>query len=91
MDVYRELFVRLLQVNVRFVVIGVGGANYYAVHGQEIFLTEDRDLLLPHDPENTLACWNIVESEGFELWSMNEPLGAPLDLWLAEKVARGPR
>ncbi len=86
MDIYSKLFSSLLQANVRFVVIGVGGANYYTLHGQELFLTEDRDLLLPQDPESTLKCWNAAESEGFELWSMNEPLGAPLDLWLAERV-----
>ncbi len=86
MDPYARLFDALLRADGRFVVIGVGGANYYLLPGQSAFLTEDRDLLLPPDPTNTLTCWQVARASGFELWSLNEPLGAPLDLWLAEKV-----
>jgi hypothetical protein len=82
----QRLFERLLKADVRFVVIGVGGANYYALPRQQIFLTEDKDLLLPLDPANTLACWQAAESVGFKLWLHNEPLGRPMDLWLAERI-----
>jgi len=61
-DAYVQLVDALLRAGVRFVLIGVGGVNYYLLPRQPAFVTEDRD------------------------WSFNEPLGAPLDLWLAERV-----
>lgn len=71
---------------VRFVVIGVGGANYYALDGSSVFLTEDRDLFLPPDPENLVQCWAGCEAAGLELWSGDEPLDKPRDRWLADRV-----
>ena len=35
---------------VRYLVIGVWGANYYAPSGSAMFTTLDRDLFLPSDP-----------------------------------------
>src|SRR5713226_9022436 len=66
--------------------IGVWGANYYAQHGGHVFATDDRDFFFPPDPENLLTAWIVSRELGFELWSGNEPLGAPLDLWLAKRV-----
>jgi hypothetical protein len=43
---------------VRFVVIGVSGANYYATSASTLFVTADRDLFLPPDPGNALAAWS---------------------------------
>ncbi len=86
MDGYVQLVDALLRADVRFVLIGVGGVNYYMLPRQPAFVTEDRDLLLPLDPANTLRCWQTAESLGFALWTFSEPLGAPLDLWLAERV-----
>ena len=40
---------------VRFVLIGVAGANYYATNAAAVFLTEDRDFFLPPDPENLIG------------------------------------
>ena len=40
---------------VRYVTIGVWGANYYALSGSTVFHTEDRDLFLPLEPENLWA------------------------------------
>jgi len=37
----------LLAAGVRFVVIGVSGANFYA--GSNLFMTGDQDLVLPRD------------------------------------------
>lgn len=86
MSLYTRLFEVLLRDGARFVHIGVGGANYYMLPRLDLFLTADRDLLLPLDSANTLLCWKAAEEVGFELWNLNEPLGAPLDLWLAERV-----
>ena len=83
-------FVRLLRQfeerGVRYVVIGVAGANYYARSGAETFTTQDRDFFLPPDPQNLLNAWIASRELGYELWTGKEPLGEPLDLWLAERV-----
>jgi hypothetical protein len=62
---------RALQArHVRFVLIGVSGANY----------------VLPLDPQNLVAAWAACDDAGMELWSTDEPLDRPRDLWLAQQV-----
>jgi hypothetical protein len=77
---------RLLAAEVRFVVIGVSGANYYARSGGSLFATQDRDLFLPPDAENLLTCWRVLLAQQWNLWAQHEPLGEPIDLDLAKKV-----
>lgn len=85
-----DLFVRLLHelnvVSVRYVVIGVAGANYYAARSLATFVTKDRDLFLPPDAENELNVWSACERAGLQLWTGDEPLGQPRDRWLAERI-----
>jgi hypothetical protein len=76
----------LLDADVRFVVIGVGGANFYATRGSQAFFTRDRDLFLPPDAGNELRAWSACENHGLELWCGDEPLGQPRDQWLAERI-----
>lgn len=83
---YAKILARLYSEGVLFVVIGVGGANYYSGSGQTLFATQDSDIFLPLDPANLLRVWTILEEEGWELWSGAEPLDRPRDLWLAERV-----
>jgi hypothetical protein len=71
---------------VRFVLIGVAGANYYARSAASLFTTQDRDLFLPPDATNTLAAWAECRGLGLALESAGEPLGEPLDRELAERV-----
>jgi hypothetical protein len=71
---------------VRYVVIGVWGANYYT--RRSMFMTEDQDLFLPPDPDNLLAAWRVATAIGLELWCGDEPLDSPLDERLAQEVAR---
>jgi len=71
---------------VRFVVMGVSGANYWAFHGGQVFTTKDRDLFLPPDPDNELRAWAACERMGLDLWLGDEPLGEPKDLFLAERI-----
>ena len=66
--------------------IGVWAANYYAQHGGHVFATDDRDFFFPADPPNLLRGWTASRESGYELWSGQEPLGEPLDFWLAERV-----
>jgi hypothetical protein len=79
--------VRELQArSVRYVLTGVGGANHYAHDGSAVFVTDDHDLFLPLEPDNLVNCWAGCEAAGLELWSGDEPLDSPRDVWLAERV-----
>ena len=71
---------------VRYVVIGVWGANHYAPDPGTVFTTEDRDLFLPPDPDNLLACWSACVDAHLELWSERDPIGQPRDRLLADRV-----
>jgi len=66
--------------------MGVGGANFYARDPATVFLTEDRDLFLPLDPDNLVRCWAACEAAGLDLWIADEPLDIPRDRWLAERI-----
>ena len=86
MDAFARLVRSLERAGVRFVLIGLAGANYYARSGATLFVTEDRDLLLPLDPDNALAAWGVCEAMGLELGCGREPLDRPRDRFLAERV-----
>lgn len=86
MDPFLTVATTLAAHGVRFVVIGVWGANYYAQSGSTVFTTEDRDLFLPLDADNLVACWRACEAARLELWSGSEPLDSPRDAWLADRV-----
>lgn len=73
---------------VRYVLIGVSGANLYAPAGQAIFTTEDIDLFLPPDPENLVQAWAACADARMDLSSGAEPLSEPRDRWLADQVVR---
>lgn len=72
--------------NVRFVLIGVWGANFYATTGGTVFTTEDHDLFLPLDADNVLRAWQTCEAVGLTLWCGNEPLDIPRDRFLADAI-----
>lgn len=76
----------LEKAHVRYVLIGVAGANLWARSGATIFSTLDYDLLLPLDAANELRAWHTCRAMGLELSCGDEPLGAPLDSLLAEQV-----
>lgn len=78
----------IAQRSVRYVLIGVSGANLYGPRGQAIFTTEDFDLLVPSDPGNLEQAWAACEDAHLELWLMEEPLDRPRDRWLAEQVVK---
>lgn len=71
---------------VRYVLIGVSGANLYAPGGQGAFVTRDYDFLLPLDPDNLVTAWAACEAVGLSLWLGDEPLDRPRDRWLAERM-----
>jgi len=72
--------------SVRYLLIGVSGANLYAPAGQAVFITKDFDLFLPPDPDTLVHAWTASERAALELWIGDEPLETPRDRWLAERV-----
>jgi hypothetical protein len=86
LEPFPHLIRALLTADVRFVLIGVAGANYFAETAGVVFTTQDRDLFLPADPRNELRAWKVCRAEGLELWCGDEPLGEPLDSFLARGV-----
>jgi hypothetical protein len=85
-DPFLDLVQALQERSVRFVVIGVWGANYYSPGGAASFFTRDRDLFLPADPANLLQAWRACEDLQFMLWTGDEPLDSPRDDDLARRV-----
>ena len=81
---FSEVAAALVADRVRFVVIGVWGANYYA--GGALFVTKDQDLFLPPEPSNLLRAWDCCAGLGLSLDANEEPLDQPRDLSLATAV-----
>lgn len=76
----------LHEAAVRYVTIGVGGANLWARSGHTIFTTRDYGLFLPSDPENAIRAWHAAEACGLDLFCGDEPLDRPRDLVLAGRI-----
>jgi predicted nucleotidyltransferase len=81
---FGEIVRALDEHRVRFVVIGVWGANYYATG--TTFVTRDQDLFLPLDATNLLRAWQACERAGLRLNAGDEELDHPRDLALANAV-----
>ena len=86
MDPFPSLAGALSAAGVRYLVIGVWGANYYAPSGNAMYMTLDRDLFLPADPGNLLEAWRVCDTNGFRLFVGSEPLDRPHDGALARTV-----
>ena len=86
MDEFAALVRVLLERDVRFVVIGVWGANFFATAAGAVFTTQDRDLFLPPDPENLMRAWDACDAAGLALWSGDEPLDVSHDRLIADAV-----
>lgn len=76
----------LNQAGVRYVVIGVAGANYWARSGHTLFTTKDFDIFLPADIGNVASAWQAAEACGLDLFCGDEPLDRPRDSFLAERI-----
>ena len=87
MDPFVRLVEALNKDAVRFVIIGVAGANHYARSGATLFTTKDYDLFLPPDSANALRAWSACEALGLKLFCGNEPLDRPRDDFLARAIA----
>jgi hypothetical protein len=80
------LAAELAERGVRYLLIGVSGANLYGPDGQAIFTTEDFDLFVPPDADNLVRAWAACEKAALDLWLGDEPLDHPRDRWLAERM-----
>jgi len=83
---FARLGATLNEAGVRFVTIGVAGANLWARSGHTIFTTRDYDLFFPPDPENALRAWQAADAAGLKLFCGDEPLDRPRDPFLAERI-----
>jgi|GEM_PF-1848573 len=82
-----RLFGALASARVRYVVIGVGGADLHARRKKkEPFQTLDLDLFLPRDAANLVRAWGACERAGWTLWVGREPLDQPHDELIARNV-----
>lgn len=86
MTVFAPLARALAERDVRYVLIGVWGANFHAHSGGVVFSTQDWDLFLPPDARNLVEAWNACAACGLDLRSGRQSLDQPRDLWLAERV-----
>ena len=85
-DEFQQFVGHLVSHDVRFVLIGVAGANYFAPGAGAVFATQDRDLFLPPDPDNLMRAWDACDEAGLALWSSDEPLDTPHDRVIADAV-----
>jgi predicted nucleotidyltransferase len=83
---FARLGAALNEAGVRFVTIGVAGANLWARSGHTMFTTRDYDLFLPSDPENALRAWQAADAAGLDLFCGDDPLDRPRDRFLAERI-----
>lgn len=86
MEPLARLGAALNDAAIRFVTIGVAGANLWARSGHTIFTTRDYDLFIPPDPANAMRAWQVADSVGLELFCGEEPLDRPRDQPLAARV-----
>ena len=85
-DEFQQFASHLVSHDVRFVLIGVAGANYFAPGAGAVFTTQDRDLFLPPDADNLMRAWDACDEAGLALWAGDEPLDTPHDRLVADAV-----
>ena len=84
---FPALVAALNRRGVRFVLIGVWGANFHAQDASALFTTLDYDLFLPPSPDNLLDAWQACDEIGLSLEAGGEPLDTPRDRTLATAVS----
>ncbi|MBI4263136.1 MAG: hypothetical protein HY657_02065 [Acidobacteria bacterium] len=85
-DPFVHLGLALAARAVRYLLIGVSGANFYTPRMMPKFVTEDWDLFLPPDSENLVRAWGACDDAGVDVWLGDEPLDRPRDRWLADRI-----
>jgi hypothetical protein len=81
-----KLLHRLLAREVRFLVVGVSGANLYTASRLWLFVTAERHLFLPPEPENLIKVWAACKKTGLSLRAGERRLRPTTGVRLAERI-----
>ena len=65
---FEHLAAILNEAGVRYVVIGVAGANYWARSEHTVLTTKDFDDFLSAQAENAVNAWRAAEASGLDLF-----------------------
>ena len=76
----------LASAGVEFVLVGVGGINFYARDGNHAFATLDLDLLLAPDPDNLRCALEALSAAGFSFETGGEPFLDRNDETILERI-----
>ena len=68
-----EILVLLRRAGLEFVIVGVGGINFYARDPSEAFATMDLDLMVPPRPEVLRRFFEVLGEAGFTFEAGGEP------------------
>jgi len=83
---FQQALEALVRAGVDFVVVGVGGINFYARDASEIVRTIDLDLLLSRRVEALARALSALASEGFRFEAGGEPFVDSTDDIVLERV-----
>jgi hypothetical protein len=78
--------VALTRAGVEFVLVGVGGINFYARDGAQAFATLDLDLLLAPSRENLRCALEVLSAGGLTFESGGEPFHDRNDETILERI-----
>ena len=70
---FLDALTALVRASVPFVVVGVGGINFYAADPADAVVTEDLDLLLARDPASLRLALRVLAELGFAFEAGGEP------------------
>ncbi len=87
-DPYLRALGLLTTARVDFVVVGVGGINFYARGAGDLVVTQDLDLLLAPAAENLRRALATLTTAGFELSAGGEPFLDSNDPVVLEAIVR---
>ena len=76
----------LASAGVEFVLVGVGGINFYARDGAHAFATLDLDLLLAPEPDNLRCALETLSAAGFSFETGGEPFCDRNDQTILERI-----
>jgi hypothetical protein len=87
-DPFASALVALVEAGVEFVVVGVGGVNFYARDASQVVVTADLDLLLPRRADALRPALAALAAAGFSFEAGGEPFLDVEDEAVLANVAR---
>ncbi len=86
-DPYLKVISEFNKNNIKYIVIGVSGINYYAKNAREIIMTGDYDIFLKPDTDNVLRAIKIMEKLEYVITAANKKIKSN-DVKEIEKIVR---